>query len=248
MKKDWFKDWFESDFYQKVYNHRDNEDEKLICDLIINSIELQKGSKILDAACGSGRHYLKFLEYGFNVYGFDLSKNLLSIAQQKSIEKKFPINLFCADIRKICLKEKFDLITNLFTSFGYFENDDENFSFIRKAYELLKINGYYVLDYFNMDYLINNLIPYSEKQIDSFNVIENRVIENNRVNKKIVIQDINTSMVINEFYESVKLYKPDELIFRILNMGFKLKHKYGNYLGDSFDNNKSQRLILVFQK
>ena len=99
-----------------------------------------------------------------------------------------------------------------------------------------------------MNYLINNLIPYSEKQIDSFNVIENRVIENNRVNKKIVIQDINTSMVINEFYESVKLYKPDELIFRILNMGFKLKHKYGNYLGDSFDNNKSQRLILVFQK
>lgn len=248
MKKDWFKDWFESDFYQKVYCHRDDEDAKLICDLIMSSIELNKGSKILDAACGSGRHFIYFKKSGYNVFGFDLSKNLLNIAQKKLKEKNLPVDLFCADIRKICLKHKFDLITNLFTSFGYFENDDENFAFIRTAYELLKINGYYVLDYFNMNYLINNLIPYSEKQIDSFNVIENRVIKNNRVNKKIVIQDINTSMVINEFYESVKLYQPDELISKITGIGFRTKKIYGSYSGKDFDYKNSQRLILIFQK
>ncbi|MBI5809336.1 MAG: class I SAM-dependent methyltransferase, partial [Ignavibacteriales bacterium] len=96
---------------------------------------------------------------------FDLSKNLLNVAKRNCELKNIQANFFCADIRKVFLKSKFDLITNLFTSFGYFESDKENFSFIQNAYELLKENGYYVLDYFNENHLRKNLLEKSYKKI-----------------------------------------------------------------------------------
>jgi len=250
VKKDWFKVWFESEYYQKVYSHRDSEDAKLLCELILKTTHLQKDAKILDAACGNGRHYINFSKAGFNVFGFDLSKNLLFEAKANSFNKKIPQNFFCSDIRFTCLKTRFDLITNLFTSFGYFDEDDENFLFIEKAFNLLNENGFYVLDYFNVEYLKNNLKLISEKKVESLHIKEERFIHENRINKKIIIVDLknnseNENMI---FYESVKLYKRDELIERISKYGFKLQFEFGNYYGEKFNLKSSERLILFFKK
>lgn len=189
MKKDWFKTWFESDYYQEVYNHRDEKDAQLLCNLILSNVTLSNKSKILDAACGAGRHYIKFAQKGYKVFGFDLSKNLLNTAKRNTLNKNLPLNLFCADLREICIKQEFDLITNLFTSFGYFENDEENFSFIKKAYSYLTKNGFYVLDYFNEKFVRNNLVPYSKKYFKDIIIIEERKINLDRVEKKIIIKE-----------------------------------------------------------
>lgn len=243
--QNWFKDWFNSEDYLKVYNHRDSLDAQKLSDLILSSTNIPKTAKILDAACGYGRHAIYISSKGYNVVGFDLSKTLLTKAKEEALIQNVSLNLILADIREICFKTKFDLILNLFTSFGYFETDKENFSFIERAFEFLKDNGFYVLDYFNKSYLEKNLIEKSERIIDDMNVIEKRKIENDRVIKEIIIMKKKSTQ---KFMESVKLYDSQTLIKEFVRSGYKLYNLFGDYDGNNYDEKTSPRLILIFRK
>ncbi len=106
----WFKDWFASDYYLKVYSHRNNDDADNLLKLILDNIEIPSNANILDAACGNGRHSLKFAELGYNVIGFDLSKTLLQVAQKNKSLSKYNPNYLCSDIREIPIKFFFSLI------------------------------------------------------------------------------------------------------------------------------------------
>lgn len=245
MNKDWFKNWFESQYYQQVYNHRDEKDAKLLVDLILASVKLDDNAKILDAACGAGRHYINFAKKGYSVFGFDLSKNLLNEAKRNCEKNNSPYNLFCADIRKIAFKTNFNLITNLFTSFGYFESDEENFLFIKNAYELLYKNGYYVLDYFNEHFLRKNLLAKSYKKINDLEIYEKRKIIDGRINKIITIYNEEKKF---EYLESVKIYSFAQLKNTITKFGFELVVTFGSYNGEKFDLENSQRLIMIYKK
>ena len=243
--QNWYKDWFESPNYLHVYNHRDDSDAKKLSELILSVTNLPVSSKVLDAACGYGRHAIYLSLKGYKVFGFDLSKNLLAKAYENSIAQNVKLNLIQADIREICFKTEFDLILNLFTSFGYFESDDENFSFVRRAVKFLKENGYYVMDYFNKYYLEKNLVPQSEKIIDNLRVVEERKIVHDRVIKEITIFSNNS---IEKYFESVKLYDVNTIIDEFLKAGYKFDKIFGDYDGNEFHKNLSPRLILFFKK
>lgn len=243
--KEWYKDWFSSELYLSVYQHRNDEDAKQLCDLILRSTNLLEGAKILDAACGAGRHSNIFSGLGFDVVGFDLSKTLLQIAVQNSKQKILTSKFFCSDIRNVPLNAKFNLIVNLFTSFGYFTIDEENFRFIKQAYNLLDFGGYYVLDYFNEKVLRKNLVAESEKEINGGKIFERREILDNRVVKEIKV--VSGSEEI-KFFESVALYSKEEILAESGELGFKCNHIFGDYSGNAFDELESNRLILVMQK
>ena len=83
---EWFKDWFASEEYLQVYSHRDEGEAKLLIEFILNKISIPENAVVLDAACGAGRHSKIFLEKNYKVFGFDLSKTLLKIAD-KSLDK-----------------------------------------------------------------------------------------------------------------------------------------------------------------
>lgn len=243
--KDWYKDWFSSELYLQVYSHRNDEDAENLCKLILASTNLQREAKILDAACGAGRHSNKFSLLGFDVVGFDLSKTLLNVAASSASEKKISSKFFCSDIRNVPLKQKFNLIINLFTSFGYFESDEENFSFIKQAYSLLEENGFYVLDYFNERILRKNLVIQNEKIVNGIRIIEKREISGNRVIKEINVLNEDQNI---KFYESVKLYTKKEILEKSMSFGFAVHNIYGDYFGNDYDENTSNRIIVVFQK
>ncbi len=243
--KEWFKDWFSSEEYLSVYQHRNHEDAQKLLELIIRETKLSKDASILDAACGAGRHCINLALWGFNVTGFDLSKSLLKKAKSDAALQKIEIDLFCADIRKIYLCKKFDLILNLFTSFGYFNNDEENFCFVRTAYNLLNKNCYYVLDYLNANFVINNLVPETIKEAKNKKIVELRRIENGRVVKEITIQN---GAKKNSYLESVQLYSKEKIIAEFEKIGFNFDKLFGDYEGSVFNENKSPRLILFFKR
>ncbi|OGU69810.1 MAG: hypothetical protein A2499_07360 [Stygiobacter sp. RIFOXYC12_FULL_38_8] len=243
--KEWYKDWFSSELYLSVYSHRNDEEAVQLCRLILSSTQIKDGAKILDAACGAGRHSNYFSFLGFDVAGFDLSKTLLNVAVNSAKDKTLPANFFCSDIRNVPLKSKFELIVNLFTSFGYFETDKENFSFIQQAYSLLELGGYYVLDYLNEKTLRENLVPQSEKMINNGKIVERREIQSNRVVKEINVFSGDQEI---KFHESVRLYSRDEILKEAKSIGFRVVSLFGDYTGTIFDENISNRLIAVFQK
>jgi cyclopropane fatty-acyl-phospholipid synthase-like methyltransferase len=245
MIKEWYKDWFSSKDYLDVYRHRNSEDTERLVNLILSKVALNPNAKVLDAACGAGRHAIKFAEKGFNVTAFDLSKTLLQIGINEARSRNVSIDFQNSDIRTFASNLKFDLVLSLFTSFGYFESDDENFIFPQNAYYMLNNNGYYILDYFNKNYVEENLVEESERKVNQKEILENRFIENDRVIKRISIREENQN---NEYVESVKLYSFEQLEERFESIGYNTVNVFGDYLGNPFKNESSEICIIFFQK
>jgi 2-polyprenyl-3-methyl-5-hydroxy-6-metoxy-1,4-benzoquinol methylase len=242
---EWFEDWFNSKEYLDVYQHRNEADAKLLFELIIKHIEIPIKGKVLDLACGPGRHSILFARRDFDVTGIDLSDNLLRVAKSSARKEKLDIQFIKSDIRKVELSEKFDLVVNLFTSFGYFETDEDNFSIFRTASDLLKPGGYFVFDFLNSTFLENNLIRETREDKPHEKIIQKRRIEGDRVIKDIIFQ--NNGMV-KTFYESVKLYRYVELHDAIHKNGLAIKKTFGDFAGSDFIEATSPRMIIIAQK
>lgn len=245
MKTEWFKDWFNSADYLKVYRHRNQTEAEALVNLILNNIRLDNNAKVLDMACGSGRHSILLAKKGLDVTAVDLSKNLLSVAKQLAEKDKLNINFINSDLRNFRTSVQFDLIVNLFTSFGYFDDDLENFGLLKTAFDHLKKNGYFILDYFNTSFIQKNLVPESYDNLDSATIIQKRKIEGLRLNKEIIIKNNSQS---DNYFESVRMYTQDELITQLNKIGFDIKKTFGDFQGNEFNENLSTRIIIIAQK
>jgi SAM-dependent methyltransferase len=196
-------------------------------------------------ACGTGRHSILFAENGYSVTAVDLSKNLLKVAKESAETAGLNIDFVHSDLRSFCISSKFNLAVNLFTSFGYFEDECENFLILKNAYDHLFENGYFVIDFFNRRYIENNLIHESRDEIYDEKIIQKRSIEGNRVEKQIIIRKNGNEKY---FHESVRMYCKEELIKAIKSEGFHIKKYFGDSSGKSFDLETSPRIIIIAQK
>lgn len=245
MKKEWFVDWFNTDEYLSVYKHRNEKDAECHTKFLLSKIALPSKASVLDLACGSGRHSILLAKQGFNVTGVDLSERLLSEAVKSAKAEGLCIKFIKSDIRDFQTEEKFDCILNLFTSFGYFETDEENFLVFEKAFNFLAKKGYFVLDYFNKNYIEKNLLLFSKQEEENYSIIQERKIVNQRVVKKITVQRNGTEKT---YFESVKLYDSNFLILKLKEIGFDIVNLFGDFLGNEFDENLSPRFIAICQK
>ncbi len=241
-KKSWYKNWFGNE-YLTVYAHRDEEEARHLVKLIQKHIDLNPTHKILDLCCGQGRHVSQLAQLGYKVYGIDLSRTLLEVA--KNNENKGKSAFFIqADMRHLPTSQSFDLLLNLFTSFGYFESDEENESVFHQFNQALKPEGIFVFDYFNTAYIEKNLIPYHKERIKGLLIEQERFIEGSRVQK---IIKLNREGEQSIFYESVKMYDPDQLQSMMRNAELDILYTFGDYFGSELSFS-SPRVILIGQR
>ena len=241
----WYKEWFNSEYYLKVYSHRNQTEAERLVELIAKFWNLKANSSVLDMACGAGRHALIFAKFGYKVTAVDLSQQLISEAKKNAEQESIEIEFVISDILDFEISKKFDLAVNLFTSIGYFEKDNENFAVIKKANDLLNHSGYFVLDYFNKDFLLKNLVPTTIFSENGLKITQNRSIEGARVVKKITIDN---SGLGEEFYESVRVYSYDEISKYVEDAGFKIIKQFGDYFGNNYEVESSPRLIIFAVK
>ena len=241
----WYKDWFNSENYLKVYRHRNESEAERLVELIVKSLGSKSDSKILDMASGSGRHAIIFAKRGFDVTAVDLSQRLLSEAKEIAGQNDVKIDFVLSNILDFETTKRFNLVLNLFTSIGYFDNDEDNFRVVLKAYDLLIDGGYFVLDYVNINYLLKNLIPTSVFSENGLRITQNRSIQGTRVVKNITIENGSS---VEEFYESVRLYNYDEMMAYIKKASFTILQEYGDYNGNNFNKESSPRLIIFAKK
>lgn len=241
--RDWFKKWFSSDEYLRVYAHRNKKDAENLINLILKNVSIPHNAKILDAACGAGRHSILLSQMGYNVTAFDLSKSLLKIGMQNCCELKTDVKFVCADIRNAHFKSHFNLVLNMFTSFGYFQTDSENFRFFVNARSFLSEGGFIVVDYFNKEFLTRNLISETKKVINKNTIIERREIKNGFVIKDILIRKDGEEKL---FHEMVKLYSYEDIMSKFIQFGYRPTKIFGDYDGNEFAKDSSERLIVIF--
>ncbi len=239
-KSEWYLNWFNSPFYHQLYKERDYSDATYFMNNLINHLKIDKDSSILDLACGRGRHSVYLNEIGYRVTGIDISRdNIIEAKKNESDNLKYMIH----DMR-YPLNQRFDLILNLFTSFGYYEKDDDNISVLNSIKSNLNSKGQAVIDFFNIDYVLDNLIKYEEKTIDQTKFVINRYLENNLLIKDITIDSNNEQY---KFQEKVKAYRVKDFLTMFKACNIELKEKFGDYHFNNFNKDSSPRLIMVLE-
>jgi len=239
---DWFSEWFDSKYYHILYKNRNKKEaEKFLKNL--SKLEFfKKKSKIIDIACGKGRHSLFLSELGYDVTGVDLSKNSIKHAQQFEKENlKFDV----ADMRETYKKNSFDVSLNLFTSFGYFNNKEDDFSAIKAMSENLKNDGILIIDFLNSKKVISNLIKKETKEIDGVQFNISREVKDNFIIKNI---EVNYNEDKLSFQEKVKALTKENFSELLTFAGLQIIDTFGNYKLDEFNTQTSDRLIIIAKK
>jgi len=240
QQQEWFKEWFDTKYYHILYQDRNDDEAQIFMQNLLSFLQLRKSSKILDLPCGRGRHAVFLNSLGFNVIGADLSENSIKHASQFTNDT---LHFEVHDMRNKFVT-KFDAIFNLFTSFGYFDDDKTNIKVLHNLKGGLKKDGVLVIDFMNVNYVKQHFVK--EESITK-NGIE--FIITRSVTDQFIIKDIRFTAdgKKHHFTERVKYLSIQTLKAYLKKANLKLKHTFGEYSLSDFDSENSSRLILILE-
>ncbi|MEN8137758.1 MAG: class I SAM-dependent methyltransferase [Bacteroidota bacterium] len=238
---EWFSSWFDTPYYHQLYNNRDfSEAEKFMTNLL-DHLNLKKDSTILDLACGKGRHSIFLNRKGFRVKGVDLSKQSIEAAKKYENDNlKFAVH----DMRNK-LNENFDAVFNLFTSFGYFEDDADDIAVLETIKNSMNSSSIAVIDFMNSEKVIKNLVNSEVQKRGNLDFHIKRYVEHNIIHKNIKFRDKGIDF---DFTEKVKAIRLDKFKDYFNRTGLKLVKTFGNYDLEGFSPETSDRLIMILTK
>jgi SAM-dependent methyltransferase len=218
---DWFEHWFGEE-YLRLYPHRDETDAAKAIDLIAEHLRGSRVDHALDLGCGAGRHSRLLCDRWWTV-GLDLSSALLRVARQESPDEPY----VRADMRELPFApESFDLAVNLFTSFGYFDDDLAHAQVLRCVGDVIRRGGTFVLDFLNPEEVRSNLVAYDEQVVGGDRVEQFRALSADRkyIEKTIRVRN-------REYLERVRLFSRIELEALLAAASFDVVARAGNYAG-----------------
>ena len=241
-KKDWFEAWFDTSYYHSLYQNRNEEEAENFVQNLSDFLNLPTDSKIVDLACGKGRHSITLNKIGYDVLGVDLSENSISIAKEFENEKlKFEIH----DMREMLDQNNVQAVFNLFTSFGYFDKLKDNEKVIASVKEMLAKNGWFVIDFMNSQKVINNLVYSENKIVDSIKYNISREYTGTHILKHIRFQDGSKNFDFTEKVQALKLSDFKQLLAK---NRFEIIRTFGDFNLNDFDEESSDRLIIIARK
>jgi SAM-dependent methyltransferase len=239
--------WYEESFgqdYLLVYKHRDMQGAQAEVKRMVDWLELPPGSAIFDLCCGMGRHSVALANEGYKVTGMDLSKVLLE--QAVKLDGSGRITWLEGDMRSIPTDGPFDAVVNLFTSFGYFDEEAENAKVLSGMARILKPGGRFIIDFLNAAYVEKHLVPHSERMDEGIRIDESRSIEDGFVRKRIVLSE--PGKPDRHYLEQVRLYGLEDFERLMAGTGLVINRVYGHYDGSAYEADTSLRLIFVGSK
>jgi SAM-dependent methyltransferase len=238
--ENWFASWFDSPYYHILYKERNFREAQLFMDNLTHYLNMDEGSKVLDLACGKGRHSIYLNQLGYDVLGVDLSENSIEIAQKNTNES---LHFQVHDMRNP-FEEKYDAIFNLFTSFGYFENEEDNLKTLIAIKESLSEYGFGVIDFMNVNQVIANLVENETKTVDEIDFHIKRFVLDGYICKEIDFEDKGNNYHFTEKVRAFTLADFQELMDKA---GIFLLDTFGDYKLKKFHKNDSERLIMIFK-
>ncbi|WP_207427233.1 cyclopropane-fatty-acyl-phospholipid synthase family protein [Pedobacter sp. SYSU D00535] len=242
MSRKWYQNWFNSPYYHILYHQRNDEEAEFLIDNLCSFLQPNPQSRILDIACGRGRHSVYLNKKGYDVTGIDLSHSNIKFSKQFENEK---LHFHEHDMRHLLYINYFDLALNLFTSFGYFETERDHVKALKTFRKALKPEGRLVLDYFNTEKIVRNLTRQELKLIDGIDFSIAKKVENGKIIKSISFEHRSRGY---NFKEEVKAFSFSdfEKLFKL--SGFEVENHFGDYSLNAFDPVKSDRLIFICKK
>lgn len=240
VDENWYRTSFDA-FYPIVYAHRTVEAAEPEAVFAADQIGLESGERVLDLCCGNGRHIVHLLRRTPFVAGLDYSSDLLVLARKNLGSRAL---LLRGDMRAIGLAENFDVVTNFFTSFGYFFTPEENLRVVHEMARVLRPGGRFVIDYLNAAYVTGHLVPESVREHEGYTIREKRWISEvrRRVNKTTRLSKGND--VLGEWGESVRLYEATEFRALLAQGGLEVDRIFGDYTGAPMGAERPRMIVI----
>lgn len=236
----WFRQWFGEE-YLRLYPHRDEEEAARAVELLLETSDLAPGTRVLDLACGAGRHLTPLRAAGLTATGLDLSLPLLRRAAARAGRP----GLVCGDMRSLPFAAGvFGAVAQFFTSFGYFATREEDRRVLGEVRRVLADGGTFLLDFMNAERVREELVPEDTQRIEGRTVRQVRWLDDDTVVKRIEIGDPEEGRG-EVFHERVRLYEPGELGRMLAGAGLEPRARYGDYRGRPFRSDESPRLLIL---
>jgi len=238
----WFENWFDTSWYHTLYQDRNETEAEGFVASLMKVLDLPVPSNLLDLACGKGRHSIFLHSLGHKVLGVDLSANSISLA--KPFEEE-GLRFRTGDMRQAQGNEEFDLVLNLFTSFGYFGSEEENLKVLTAIKTSLKPGGLLLVDFMNTARVVQNLVPESETVKGGIHFSLKRSLEDGNICKRIGFEADGKK---HNFMEQVQAISKDDFLRYFEKTGFEIVLLSGDYNMAPFDENGSERMIFLLRK
>jgi len=240
-EKEWFAEWFDTSYYHQLYQNRDEEEARLFISNLLNLLNLPKTAFLLDLACGKGRHASTLNSFGYKVLGLDLSPNSIQEAQKYANEN---LSFATHDMREVLENHQFDAVFNLFTSFGYFDDESENEKVCAAISKMLPPGGKLIIDFMNAQKVIANLVEKEQKMVGEIAFNLERKYDGKHIFKDIRFQDNGRNFHFTERVQALKLVD----FQRLLDKDFRIMATFGSFDLQTYSETDSDRLILIAEK
>ncbi len=233
---EWFEEWF-NDAYLHLYPHRDDADAERLVALLVRVLPWRPGWRVLDVACGEGRHARALAAAGARVVGLDLSAGLLARAREAARARLVRADLRALPVRRATM----DLTVNLFTSFGYFDTDEEHSAALEGMARTVRPGGWFVLDFLHAPRVRATLVTEEIATLAGTRVKLSRRLEQGG---RYVVKDIGLADR-RRFRERVRLFEPAELEAMLAAAGADVRHRFGDYDGTPLSAESSRVILLA---
>jgi 2-polyprenyl-3-methyl-5-hydroxy-6-metoxy-1,4-benzoquinol methylase len=244
MNDKWFENWFNSSYYHQLYAHRDELEAASFINKLISFLQPPSNARMLDVACGKGRHSLQLAAKGFDVTGIDLSSESIKTANLQANEN---LHFYEHDMRMPFAINYFDVAFNFFTSFGYFKTQREHDNAIATIAKALKPNGKFVLDFLNVSPVKNISITNDTIQLEDVTYLTTKHSDENYFYKKIEVHDkaIPEPLI---FTEKVRKFMLADFEKMFAKQNLHITELFGDYNLNKYEVSTSPRLIIVATK
>jgi SAM-dependent methyltransferase len=244
----WYKTFFGEDYlrlYEPVLTPDRTQRE---VDGIVNVLALPQGSSILDLCCGHGRHAIPLAQRGYQVTGQDLSEVFLREAEMAAQAQGVRVRWMLGDMRNIPFEDEFDAAINIFTAFGYLENQYEDQKVLQQVSKALKPGGLFLLEMLHREGLIRHFSPHMiEHYPEGLIVLEERSFDLLTSRNEVKITMISLDGQRREYSYSHRVYTLTELAQMLAVAGLQVKAYCGAWDGSALTIDNF-RLILLSQK
>ncbi|MBU3745023.1 MAG: methyltransferase domain-containing protein [Sediminibacterium sp.] len=244
---DWFLDWFNSDYYHLLYKHRDEQEADAFIRKLIAHLQPAPGSRMVDVACGKGRHSKILSDFGFDVTGIDLSASSIQAASMMENDR---LHFLQHDMRNPFWVNYFDYAFNFFTSFGYFRTRREHDNAIRSLAGCLKKGGKIIIDYINVPKAAQQP-PQTYLQEESAEKITFQISkwqDEHHFYKQIQIKNTPDSAMRHLYTEKVAKFTLHDFSEMLGYCGLQLQEIFGDYQLHPYESHHSERMIMIATK
>lgn len=246
MAREWWQTFFDPLIARVMFTPDRLKRTPLECDFMERALRIRPPAKLLDLACGIGRHAVEFARRGYEVTGIDATSGYLARARREAKRKRVQVQFAHSELLRIPFRETFDAAYSFYTSFGYYRRESDNLRAMRAIARALRPGGRVLIDTVNRDWFVVNRMKQLWYDYGDFILLENLDFDERR-NRTLSTWIIAAGRVRKVYKHSEHIYDRRDLAALMRRAGLVPVRAFGNYKGEPLSP-KRNRLVLVGQR